>query len=670
MALKGKPVAIGNTATTIYTCPATKEAAVHGLLFGNNTASALAVDVIVYNQATGSDVTVVTDLAVPANGVATWSKPINLNAGDAVKAISSAASGMVCLYSTYEDGATPVASGFTARGVWSSGSTYAANDIVSVTGSGTYVAIQASTNQDPTTETAYWMYLEGISASALPVQAGNAGKYLTTDGTDASWGELDVAGGGTYTDLSADLTLTAASNRVQVMNPTTAGLSVTLPNATSLSEGESFVLIHKGGAYSILIKNYNDEILGALLPTKMYKMYLVNSTTGDWEATAGTIGGSVVSLSTNPSNRDYNTNNAWNSVFQKTGTGAYTFVYGSYYNYRLNAIKFTVNSSNKVTVSYSESADISYPCFEDSHLNGNAFIDTNIIVTRSYSPSDPYPGRVSLIDATASPIVHRHTHDMSSSSSFNRGPIVKVGTRKAFTFGTSFSSTVNTTARWAVLDYSSSLTSPSIGEGSFNVGGSLSPRSSDGDALTDSLVLVGFNVRTGDTTYEKKVIACTISGTSASFGSAVSVATGIGLDHIKIRKLSATKAIVAYPKSDNNYYAKIATLSGTSITLGSEFKIAGFEFGHGFQIIPQNENTMFIAGQYSVDGFRTYMSKLVISGSSFVSASAPSKMSDINGYNNHGAQSNGIYDADDGTVIFAIPSSNTYFIGKALSTEI
>lgn len=234
MALKGKPVAIGNTATTIYTCPATKEAAVHGLLFGNNTASVLTVDVIVYNQATGSDVTVVTDLAVPANGVATWSKPINLNAGDAVKAISSTASGMVCLYSTYEDGATPVASGFTARGAWSSAASYVANDIVSVTGIGTYVAIQASTNQNPTTATAYWMFLEGISASALPVQAGNAGKYLTTDGSDASWGEIDSSSLSVAMDVNASGSVTQntvvnfASDGTIGVNP--VANSLTTPN--------------------------------------------------------------------------------------------------------------------------------------------------------------------------------------------------------------------------------------------------------------------------------------------------------------------------------------------------------------------------------------------------------------------------------------------------------
>ena len=290
MALKGKPVAVGNTATTIYTCPATKEAAVHGLLFGNNTASALAVDVIVYNQATGSDITVVTDLAVPANGIATWSKPINLNAGDAVKAVSSAASGMVCLYSTYEDGATPVASGFTARGAWSSSATYVANDIVSVSGSGTYVAIQGSTNQDPTTATAYWMFLEGISASALPAQSGNAGKYLTTDGSTASWGEVDVSGGTEIQTLTADLQLTSANKRYQkIISNTTDNVAVILPSATSLNKGESFTIVNYGNK-SILIKDYDGGLITSVPSQIGFRSLILNNnstTAGDWTSING-----------------------------------------------------------------------------------------------------------------------------------------------------------------------------------------------------------------------------------------------------------------------------------------------------------------------------------------------------------------------------------------------
>jgi hypothetical protein len=190
MALKGKPILISNTATTVYTCPAGVEASVHGLLFSNNTGGGLTVDVSVFNQADNTTVVVATGLEVPANQFITWTKPINLAAGDSVIAEANATPGIVSLFSVFEGSASPVAIGFTGRGEWSNTSTYSVNDIVSVTSSGTFLALQNSTNEDPTTETAFWMFLEGISASALPSQTGQSGNFLTTDGTDASWATI------------------------------------------------------------------------------------------------------------------------------------------------------------------------------------------------------------------------------------------------------------------------------------------------------------------------------------------------------------------------------------------------------------------------------------------------------------------------------------------------
>ncbi len=298
MALQGKPVAIGNTATTIYTCPGGTEAAVHGLIFANNTASTLTVDLAFYDQTTGTTVTVATDLSVAANSYITWAKPINMNAGDYIQAISSASSGIVCLFSAYEGSAAPVATGFTARGVWSSASTYAINDIVTVVGTGTYLAIQASTNQNPTSATAYWMFLEGISASALPSQAGQGGKFLTTDGTDASWAVVDVAGGATVTaSASADITLSAASTRVHKISFAGSGYKVILPNASTLNEGgAAFVLENKGQFSASVVTSGGTPICG-FSPGALIQLYLVDNSTVDgiWQINLGTAQGSFAS---------------------------------------------------------------------------------------------------------------------------------------------------------------------------------------------------------------------------------------------------------------------------------------------------------------------------------------------------------------------------------------
>lgn len=159
MALKGQPIAIGATDTTIYTCPASTEASVHGLVFANNTGSAVTVTVKIYIQSTGVTTTVATSLSVGANTTLTWPKPIDVNAGDIIKAVASTGSAIVCLYSVYEGSAPAVAVGFTPRGAWSSGATYATNDVVSYTNGNSYLAIQASTAQQPDTATAYWLVL-------------------------------------------------------------------------------------------------------------------------------------------------------------------------------------------------------------------------------------------------------------------------------------------------------------------------------------------------------------------------------------------------------------------------------------------------------------------------------------------------------------------------------
>ena len=158
MALKGKPIAIGATDTTIYTCPAATEASIHGLVFANNTGGAVTITLKIYIQSLGTTTTVATGISVAANSTYTWPKPIDVNAGDSVQAVAATGSAIVCLYSVYEGSAVAAAVGFTPRGAWGSGSSYAVNDVVSVSGS-SYLAIQSSTNQDPTTQTAYWLVL-------------------------------------------------------------------------------------------------------------------------------------------------------------------------------------------------------------------------------------------------------------------------------------------------------------------------------------------------------------------------------------------------------------------------------------------------------------------------------------------------------------------------------
>lgn len=291
MALKGKPISIGATDTTIYTCPSTIEASVHGLVFANNTGSAVTITLKVYIQSLGTTTTVATGISVGANTTYTWPKPINVNAGDYIQAVASTGSAIVCFYSVYEGSAAPVDVGFTPEGAWSSGATYATNDVVSYNGS-SYLAIQASTNQNPATQTAYWMVLAAkgdtgagdVSGPASSVDSelalfnSTTGKLIkrasttgilkgtsgvlsaATAGTDyvAPSGALGTPSSGTLTNCTVDGTnpigyrdlpavgtktgsYTLATGDVGKYVQVGSGGSITIPDAT-FSEGDVVVI--------------------------------------------------------------------------------------------------------------------------------------------------------------------------------------------------------------------------------------------------------------------------------------------------------------------------------------------------------------------------------------------------------------------------------------------
>lgn len=158
MPLKGRPLLLTTTDQDVYVCPATQEASVHALVFSNVTAGAITITIKRFINSLGTTTTVVNAISVAANSTYQWPKPMNLAVGDKIIASASANSSIVVDYGVYENSATPAAVGFTGRGAWSSATAYAVNDVVTVSGT-SYLAIQAGTNQDPTTATAYWMVL-------------------------------------------------------------------------------------------------------------------------------------------------------------------------------------------------------------------------------------------------------------------------------------------------------------------------------------------------------------------------------------------------------------------------------------------------------------------------------------------------------------------------------
>lgn len=276
MALKGKPIAIGTTDTTIYTCPASTEASVHGLVFANNTGSSATITLKVYINSLGTTTTVATGITVAANSTYTWPKPIDVNASDNIQAAASTGSAIVCLYSVYEGSAPAVAVGFTPRGTWSSVATYAINDVVAYNGS-SYLAMLAGTNQQPDTATTYWMVLASKGATGSGDLTGPAS---STDNAiarfDGTTGKIVQNSAATIADTTGDitagkyngLTISSSTGTLTVANSKTLATDNTVTfvgtDSSTVNYGAGGTIAYTSSKLSAFAATSSSELAGVI----------------------------------------------------------------------------------------------------------------------------------------------------------------------------------------------------------------------------------------------------------------------------------------------------------------------------------------------------------------------------------------------------------------------
>jgi hypothetical protein len=195
------------------------------------TAPAQSKAYIVINAGTGS---IVVRGSGPTAGVTVISGRKSLivwNGSDFV----AVAGGKIDL-ATDVTGVLPAANGGTGQ------SSYTTGDTIYASGSTTLSKLTiGSTGQVLTV--AGGIPTWGTAATGIPSQTGNAGKYLTTDGTNASWGAIIVPGGGgaiaiNYDVVSTSYTVASGTNGFSV-GPMTinTGVSVTV------SSGQRWVVI-------------------------------------------------------------------------------------------------------------------------------------------------------------------------------------------------------------------------------------------------------------------------------------------------------------------------------------------------------------------------------------------------------------------------------------------
>lgn len=167
------------------------------------------------------------------------------------------------------------AAGTTGQALISAGASAPSFGTLGVAGGGTGLATLTANNV---------LLGNGTSAPTF-VAPSTSGNVLTSNGTTWTSAAAPAATGGASTvSQGTSLTLTSASNRVQVVSLTAASLSVTLPDATTLSAGGPTFFITNNGTYNFNIKLNGGGILVALVAGQsvMCEVYDITTATGKW----------------------------------------------------------------------------------------------------------------------------------------------------------------------------------------------------------------------------------------------------------------------------------------------------------------------------------------------------------------------------------------------------
>ncbi len=100
---KNAGVAIGTSATTLYTAPAATTGIIHAIYISNvDGTNDATVDITVTDTSAGQTFHIMKTVEVPSDSTLVIEKPINLEAGDILKVTASAASDLEAFASVLE----------------------------------------------------------------------------------------------------------------------------------------------------------------------------------------------------------------------------------------------------------------------------------------------------------------------------------------------------------------------------------------------------------------------------------------------------------------------------------------------------------------------------------------------------------------------------------------
>ena len=190
MAFKSKPIIVGTTDTEVYVCPVGTEAAVV-LGISNVTGGAVTYTLKFYSATLDETITLASAVSVAANSSGKYPIPLACEGGDEIHILASATDSIVAFATVTQGNQGPQFTGFTPRGDYNAGTTYATNDYVSDAGTVYFSRVDGNIGNTPSESPTQWQVgpakgdpgdLDATDiASASEVRSAAAGKIAGTD---------------------------------------------------------------------------------------------------------------------------------------------------------------------------------------------------------------------------------------------------------------------------------------------------------------------------------------------------------------------------------------------------------------------------------------------------------------------------------------------------------
>ena len=392
-----------------------------------------------------------------------------------------------------------------------------------------------------------------------------------------------LSGGSTQISSALNITLSAASNRIQSVAMTTANKSVTMPSATALTTGGQLFVIKNAGTSTFAVRNSTGVLLTALVPTQIAAFYLADNTSpaGVWavgnesaSSFLGAIFGPIITLNAIAGSTDH-------SVTALSGTQAIIAWRGT-----SNYLETCVLNVNGTTLS-----------------TGPILVAVSAAVTRI---------SITGLSTTQAIVTYRDSATNASTLTLNvSGNTITGGAVLQFSgavISDAATSVTKLSSTQAIVVYLLSSNSY-VQSCTLNISGTtvtagailaVNAVSSDYPDITGISSTQALAAWQGTSSY---IQLCTlnVSATTVTAG-AILVVNAVASYYPALAGLSTTSAVLACSQSPLNLNVYALTISGTTVTAGTALtSLTSLQFARiGFAATSSTQATLVWVGKYNL----------------------------------------------------------------------